>query len=84
MSTASSDLSNSPPKGAHWGRYCVWRPTTTCHSEERSDEESASCCHVEVALLGAKETPQRGVSTEDAPVEQHCFHGNDRGGWAPM
>ncbi len=24
---------------------------------------------VEVAPLGAKETPQRGVSTEDAPVE---------------
>ncbi len=41
-------------------------------------KESRSCCHVEVALLGAKETPQRGVSTGDAPVEQRCFHCNDR------
>ncbi len=31
-------------------------------------------------MLGAKETPQRGVSTEGAPVGQRCFHGNDRAG----
>ncbi len=39
------------------------------------------CGYVEVVLLGAKETPQRGVSTDDAPVEQRCSRGNSGAGW---
>ncbi len=34
----------------------------------------ASC---ELHAQRVKETPQRGVSTEDAPQEQRCFHSDD-------
>ncbi len=55
-----------PPIEGHWGRYWIWRPTTTCHSEERKRRG------IQIALprrgcfagSGDAETPRRGVSTQ--------------------